>query len=129
MSEVANAVNELIDAMYADGKPDIAKKLKVLMAAREDEFNSIFSQLRELKMIVDSNINHEQLVLDKFMGAFPAGDARAHKEAHMAWMAREQKSSERWEAIISKSLAGLVWLVLTGLALSVWSYIKDGING
>ena len=96
MSETIKATNELIDMLYEQGNPEIAKTLKVLAEARENEFDAIFTQIRELKLIVDRNINHEQLVLDKFMGAFPAGDARAHKEAHMAWMAREQKRSERW---------------------------------
>lgn len=42
-----------------------------------------------------------------------------------ALMQREERKATMWRAIAEKTLAGVVWMILVGIALSVWSYLRD----
>jgi hypothetical protein len=50
-----------------------------------------------------------------------------HHEYITLVLNREAKKAERWEAVIQKSLAGLVWSALSAVVVAVWTYMQDHI--
>lgn len=40
-------------------------------------------------------------------------------------MLREERKAAMWRTVAEKTLAGVVWMILVGVALSVWSYLRD----
>ena len=58
-------------------------------------------------------------------------DSPQHEDEHQyirLAMAREEKRSKLYDAIIEKSLASLVWSCLVGLGFAIWTYLKDHIK-
>ncbi len=57
-------------------------------------------------------------------------DPEIHEQHHeylTIVLAREAKRAQRWEAIVDKSLAGLAWAAIAGLATALWTYAKEHI--
>ena len=60
-----------------------------------------------------------------------APDPDRHNKEHDfigALMEREARRAAVQQAIIEKSLAGLVWSAMVGLGLAVWQYLNDHIR-
>jgi len=70
----------------------------------------------------------EELMV-KFATAIPGGDAEGHRMYHELVIKREQKKLARTEAIIEKSLAGLVWSGLVAVGSAIWYYIQHKLVG
>lgn len=59
------------------------------------------------------------------------GDVDKHRRQHEfldALMEREARRAAVQQAIIEKSLAGLVWSAMVGIGLAVWQYLRDHIR-
>ncbi|MES2346598.1 MAG: hypothetical protein V4641_03415 [Pseudomonadota bacterium] len=55
-------------------------------------------------------------------------DAELHEKHHQyldAILAREATRAKRWEAVIEKSLAGLVWAAIAWIGAMAVAYFKD----
>lgn len=66
----------------------------------------------------DSLVRMETFLL----GAFPGDDPDGHRKYHEAVIAREERRAKVQQAIIEKSLAGLIWSALSAIGLAVWHY-------
>lgn len=59
--------------------------------------------------------------------AFPGGDLAGHKQAHELMMEEVRDRKRLIQAIKEKTLAALVWSVMAGIAVAVWSYFNSHI--
>lgn len=58
-------------------------------------------------------------------------DAEKHSKHHEyidTVLKREALRTQRWNAVVEKSFAGLVWAALVGTGTAIWHYIKDHIK-
>ena len=97
-----------------------------------DMVRSIDHQLRELRQSHDATVlllrDHtvqEDAIIKKLMNAFPNEDPEKHRKHHDAELRYFERKTRVQDAIIEKSLAGLVWMILVGIGTAVWFYIKS----
>lgn len=60
----------------------------------------------------------------RFAGAFPGGDHVGHCRYHQLMIEHIEENRRLRRAVVEKTIAGLVWGGLAGLAIAVWQYIK-----
>jgi hypothetical protein len=64
----------------------------------------------------------------KFKAAFPLGDHEGHRRAHEVMMEELHERRRLRQAVVEKSVAGLVWAIMVALGIAVWQYIKREIK-
>lgn len=65
----------------------------------------------------------------RFAEAFPGGDHVGHCRYH-ALMIEEIDAKKRLrQAVIEKSIAGLVWSTMIFIGIAAWSYVKSLVRG
>lgn len=82
-------------------------------------------QLRELQ-----NSHNAQVILlnnhmSDFLEAFPNKDPGSHREYHEAVMKNLERKEKLQNAIIEKSLAGLVWAIISGIGIAILHYVQQ----
>jgi len=127
--------HQLINAILSAGHPDISATVVEVLNKRDARFSDAFAKvsentrlLREIGSSLERHVAEEHELLKNFIAAFPEGDARAHRDAHKVWMDREKKREALRDAIIQKSLAGLLWMAIAGIGIAVWHYVGDQIR-
>jgi hypothetical protein len=65
----------------------------------------------------------------RFAEAFPGGDHVGHCRYHQLMIEGIDAKKRLREAIIQKTIAGLVWGAMIGLGLAVWQYVKALLKG
>jgi hypothetical protein len=65
----------------------------------------------------------------RFAEAFPGGDHVGHCRYHQLMIEGIDAKKRLREAILQKTIAGLVWGAMIGLGLAVWQYIKSLLKG
>lgn len=60
---------------------------------------------------------------DALMKAFPADDVDGHRRYHELLIEHEQQRIHLRQAIIEKTLSGLIWMGLVFVGTSVWKYV------
>ena len=78
---------------------------------------------KEMQQALITHIESEESAIKKFMEAFPSGDLEGHKRYHEALIKAAEAKSKIWQAVITKSLEGLVWACLVWIGYSVWNAI------
>lgn len=66
--------------------------------------------------------------IDKFFQAFPGEDVIGHRVYHELVIRKEQRREELHKAVISKSLAGLMWGTLAFILTAAWQTIKSNLS-
>jgi hypothetical protein len=61
----------------------------------------------------------------RFAEAFPGGDHVGHCRYHQLMIEDIDAKKRLREAIVQKTIAGLVWGAMIGLGIAVWQYIKS----
>ena len=64
----------------------------------------------------------------RLFDAFPDRDPRGHLDAHKAWIERIEANKKMWASMREKVVGAVVWSVLTTVAISVWSFLKDNLK-
>lgn len=64
----------------------------------------------------------------RFAEAFPGGDHVGHCRYHQLMIEDIDAKKKLRQAVMEKSVAGLVWAGIVGLSLAVWQYIKESIR-
>ena len=65
----------------------------------------------------------------RFAEAFPGGDHVGHCRYHQLMIEDIDAKKRLREAIMQKTIAGLVWGAMIGLGLAVWQYLKSLLKG
>jgi len=65
----------------------------------------------------------------RFAEAFPGGDHVGHCRYHDLMIEGIDAKKRLREAIVQKTIAGLVWGAMIGLGLAVWQYLKSLLKG
>jgi hypothetical protein len=65
----------------------------------------------------------------RFAESFPGGDHVGHCRYHQLMIEGIDAKKRLREAILQKTIAGLVWGAMIGLGLAVWQYIKSLLKG
>jgi hypothetical protein len=65
----------------------------------------------------------------RFAEAFPGGDHVGHCRYHQLMIEGIDAKKRLREAIMQKTIAGLVWGAMIGLGLAVWQYLKSLLKG
>lgn len=65
----------------------------------------------------------------RFAEAFPGGDHVGHCRYHKLMIDDIEAKKRLRQAVMEKTIAGLVWGMLAGLAIAVWQYVKAQIKG
>jgi hypothetical protein len=65
----------------------------------------------------------------RFAEAFPGGDHVGHCRYHQLMIEGIDAKKRLREAIMQKTIAGLVWGAMIGLGLAVWQYVKSLLKG
>jgi hypothetical protein len=68
-------------------------------------------------------------VEEKFVHAFPAGDHEGHRRYHELMIEDIASRKRLRQAVMEKTIAGLVWGTIAGLAIAAWAYLKALIRG
>ena len=61
---------------------------------------------------------------ERFASAFPEGDHRGHRAYHEMMIQEFKDRQEFRKAIIEKTVSGVVWSVLLGIAYACWEYVR-----
>lgn len=77
--------------------------------------------IRELQSIQDE--------VSKMRSAFPDGDPAGHCAYHLIIIEREKQRIKLRQAIIEKTLSGLIWMAIVFLGASVWKYFVSAVTG
>lgn len=64
----------------------------------------------------------------RFAEAFPGGDHIGHCRYHSLMIERNEELRRLRAAILEKTVAGLVWAVLVGVAIAGWNYVSESIR-
>jgi len=65
----------------------------------------------------------------RFAEAFPGGDHVGHCRYHDLMIEDIAAKKRLRQAVMEKTVAGLVWALIVGLALAGWHYLKSLIKG
>jgi hypothetical protein len=58
----------------------------------------------------------------KWLEAFPGGDAAGHRRFHEAIIENTAAKKRLAQAVMEKTIAGLVWAAMFGIGLACWKY-------
>lgn len=61
----------------------------------------------------------------RFAEAFPGGDHAGHCRYHELMIENIEANKRLRQAIIEKTVAGLVWGTLVGVGIACWQYLKS----
>lgn len=61
----------------------------------------------------------------RFAEAFPGGDHIGHCRYHTLMIEEIEAKKKLRQAVMEKTIAGLVWGALVGLGIVVWQYLKS----
>lgn len=61
----------------------------------------------------------------RFAEAFPGGDHIGHCRYHTLMIEEIEAKKKLRQAVMEKTIAGLVWGALVGLGILVWQYLKS----
>lgn len=59
--------------------------------------------------------------------AFPGGDIDGHRRYHELMIERTSEVRRLRVAIQEKTISGLLWALIIGIGLAVWSYVKTAL--
>lgn len=65
----------------------------------------------------------------RFADAFPGGDHVGHCRYHELMIEDIEARSRLRQAVMEKTVAGLVWGLLAGLGIACWQYFKTLVKG
>jgi hypothetical protein len=65
----------------------------------------------------------------RFAEAFPGGDHVGHCRYHELMIEDIAVKKRLRQAVMEKTVAGLVWAVIVGLAIAGWQYLKALLKG
>lgn len=94
------------------------------MAISRSEFEEIADKVEGIKDRLDSLGNK----IDQFLQAFPGEDVIGHRVYHELVIRKEQQREDIRKAVISKSLAGLMWGTLVFVLSAAWQGIKGNLH-
>ena len=132
----------LIKKVEEAGHEDIAAQLYKVINKRDAYFKEIFdkfeamekkqleacSRLENMDMAFQQHMRDELTKLEEFMedvkAGFPEEDFAGHKQFHVLWLAKEKQRLELRQAIIDKSLSGLLWAGMVFLGYAIFNYLK-----
>lgn len=76
-----------------------------------------------------SKLKSTQDEVSKMRSAFPDGDPAGHCAYHLIIIEREKQRIKLRQAIIEKTLSGLIWMAIVFLGASVWKYFVSAVTG
>src|SRR3990167_5432408 len=91
-----------------------------LLAELLREVRALATCQHSIREELKDHIARKEEKLDKLVKAFPADDPRGHREYHDALIASAQQRVKIRQAIIEKSLAGIIWVGLVWIAIAIW---------
>lgn len=65
----------------------------------------------------------------RFADAFPGGDHVGHCRYHTLMIKQIEAKDALRQAVLAKTIGGLLWGVMFGLAVAVWHYLKSQVKG
>jgi hemerythrin len=99
-----------------------------LITDLNQKMDDMIDEHRSTKEMLEDHMKGEDHLLAEFKNAFPNGDPVSHKNYHETVM-EEMATRKKWrDAVIEKSLAGLIWASLAAVGTACWAYIKDHIK-
>lgn len=86
-------------------------------------------RLDSLERSRDENDRWKQDMERRFAEAFPGGDHVGHCRYHTLMIEDIEARKRLRQAILEKTLSGLIWSGVVGLAAAAWFYLKAQIKG
>lgn len=96
-----------------------------IVANLNEKVDKLVDEHKATRLIIEDHMKGEDHLLREFKNAFPEGDATGHRAYHDTVMKELERRAKFRDAVIEKSLAGLVWMMLVAFGTAVWQYIKD----
>lgn len=96
-----------------------------LVSELSRKVDNLFAEHRAVRTIIEDHMKGEDHLLKEFKNAFPDGDPQGHRAYHDAVIKELERKARFRDAVIEKSLAGLVWMGLVGIGTAVLAYLKD----
>lgn len=117
--------DEELQARLAMTHPNLIYQL---IADLNQKIDELIEEQRNTHQSLHDHMKEEDHLLEQFKNAFPNGDPISHKNYHETVM-EELATRKKWrDAVIEKSLAGLIWAGIVGIGSACWAYIKDHIK-
>jgi len=90
------------------------------------------SERDAVQVINDERLDSLELWRDdvekRWAKAFPGGDHEGHRRYHEVMIEELHEKRQLRKAIMEKTVAGLVWAILVGVALACWNYLKAAVK-
>lgn len=96
-----------------------------IMANLNEKIDRLVVEHQATRSLIEDHMKAEDHLLQEFKNAFPEGDANGHRAYHDTVMKELERRAKFRDAVIEKSLASLVWMVLVGIGTAAWAYVKD----
>lgn len=96
-----------------------------IVANLNEKVDRLFEEHLTTRTLIEDHMKGEDQLLQEFKNAFPDGNPHDHRSYHESVMKEFERRAKFRDAVIEKSLAGLVWALLVGMSTAVWAYIKD----
>lgn len=64
----------------------------------------------------------------RFTEAFPGGDHMGHCRYHELMIEGIEEKRKLRQAVQEKTISGLVWAAMVGLAYAIWQYLKSSLG-
>jgi hypothetical protein len=77
---------------------------------------------------LDSLENWREEVDRKWSEAFPNGDHVGHCRYHQLMIDDIEARRSLRKAVMEKTISGLVWSLVVGMAFAVWTWLKKQVN-
>lgn len=72
------------------------------------------------------NLERFQVDIERrFAEAFPAGDHVGHCRYHQLMIENIEAKKRLTQAVMEKTISGLVWSVIVGVAIACWAYLRS----
>jgi hypothetical protein len=65
----------------------------------------------------------------RFADAFPGADHVGHCRYHQLMIEDLAERKKLRQAVMEKTVAGLIWAIVMGLAIATWQYIVKSVRG
>jgi len=78
---------------------------------------------------MESNEAARDIKMDEVFNAFPGKDADAHRRFHEAIIENTLEKKRLRAAIMEKTISGLVWSIIVGVAICIWDYLLHKFSG
>lgn len=108
--------------MTAPKAPEVRPELPIFDLRRIENIESDIDELTDKQ---DAISKQTADLAQRFADAFPGGDHVGHCRYHELMIDDIDGRKKLRDAVMEKTVAGLVWAIIVGIAIACWHYLNS----